>query len=116
MGTKNNPGSYDCHANAAPDEPLFTLLARDHHAPILLRLWALLRNAEGEDEDKVAEALKAADDMIEWRRKSGRPVPQTVPELAVRANAMYVAATTRTAAHPDDWVYECDCNSCRASD
>ena len=23
MGTKNNPGSYDCYANLDPDEPYF---------------------------------------------------------------------------------------------
>lgn len=29
MGTKNNPGAFDCYANAEPDEPMFVLLARD---------------------------------------------------------------------------------------
>ena len=29
MGTKNNPGDYDCHAAAKPDEPVFTLRAHD---------------------------------------------------------------------------------------
>lgn len=29
MGTKNNPGEFDCYANAAPDEPMFILLGRD---------------------------------------------------------------------------------------
>lgn len=38
MGTKNNPGTFDCYANAAPDEPMFVLLGRDKHAPLLVRL------------------------------------------------------------------------------
>lgn len=33
MGTKNNPGAFDCYANAEPDEPMFVLLGRDKHAP-----------------------------------------------------------------------------------
>ena len=33
MGTKNNPGQFDCYRNAEPDEPMFVLLARDERAP-----------------------------------------------------------------------------------
>jgi hypothetical protein len=29
MGTKSNPGPFDCYAKAEPDEPMFVLLARD---------------------------------------------------------------------------------------
>jgi hypothetical protein len=43
MGTKNNPGEFDCYAAAEPDEPLFTLLGRDPLASHLVRLWAALR-------------------------------------------------------------------------
>ena len=43
MATKQNPGEYDCYAHAAPDEPLFTLVAKDPLAPILVRIWVLLR-------------------------------------------------------------------------
>lgn len=67
MGTKANPGLYDCHANAEHDEPLFTLLARDKHAPALVRQWAIMRAMEGEPLDKVREAFKCADDMERWR-------------------------------------------------
>ena len=31
MGTKNNPGKFDCYANAKPDEPLFVLLVAFRH-------------------------------------------------------------------------------------
>ena len=48
MGTKNNPGEFDCYANAQPDEPMFVLLGRDKHAPALVWLWAVLRQLDGE--------------------------------------------------------------------
>lgn len=43
MGTKSNPGKYDCYAKAKPDEELFTLLERDEHMPHLVRYWAWLK-------------------------------------------------------------------------
>ena len=67
MATKNNPGAYDCYANAAPDEPLFVLLGRDRHAPMLVRLWARMREEEGEAPEKVAEARSCAAAMEAYR-------------------------------------------------
>lgn len=46
MGTKNNPGKFDCYENAKPDEPMFVLLARDDLAPHLTRLWAACKRAD----------------------------------------------------------------------
>lgn len=43
MGTKLKPGEYDCHDDAAPDEPRFTLLARDEQAPDRVEDWAFKR-------------------------------------------------------------------------
>jgi len=76
MGTKNNPGSFDCYANAAPDEPMFVLLARDRHAPLLVREWANIREEQKENPAKVAEARKCAGDMEDWverNRPNERP-------------------------------------------
>ncbi len=56
MGTKNNPGEYDCYANAHGDEPMFVLLGRDDRAPALVEPWAALSEARGTDPAKVAEA------------------------------------------------------------
>ena len=67
MGTKNNPGQFDCYHNAAPDEPMFVLLARDRHAPELVRLWAKMREFQGESPEKVAEARDCAEAMEVWR-------------------------------------------------
>lgn len=72
MGTKNNPGAYDCHAKAEPDEPLFTLLGRDIHAPVMVRLWADHREVAGEDPKVVAEARKLAQEMVDYRYERER--------------------------------------------
>ena len=72
MSTKNNPGAYDCYANAAPDEPMFVLLGRDKHAPTLVWLWAALRELDQEDPAKVKEAQQCMADMLTWQHKHGR--------------------------------------------
>jgi hypothetical protein len=80
MGTKNNPGEFDCHAKALPDEPHFTLLARDAHAPHLVRQWAQARGMAllqqmrgradlgGDEARQIQEAFACADAMEAWRR------------------------------------------------
>lgn len=72
MGTKANPGSFDCYANAQPDEPLFVLLARDKHAPTLVWLWATLRELDGEDQAKVQEARNCVAKMLDWQAEHNR--------------------------------------------
>jgi hypothetical protein len=67
MGTKNNPGVFDCYAAAEPDEPMFVLLGRDRHAAALVNLWATMREIDGEDAAKVAEAGACADAMVAYR-------------------------------------------------
>lgn len=71
MGTKNNPGKYDCYGAAGPDEPTFTLLARDRHAPALIWLWATLRELDDEDPEKVAEAREVLVNMMKWKKENG---------------------------------------------
>lgn len=74
MGTKINPGAFDCEGKALPDEPKFTLLARDPHAPQLVRDWAQRREGTIDARERpasdmaiVIEARKCADDMERWR-------------------------------------------------
>lgn len=69
MGTKSEPSRHDGYAKAEPDEPVFTLLARDPMAPQLIRLWAAQRWSEHEDPSVVADARRIADAMEEWRKK-----------------------------------------------
>jgi hypothetical protein len=86
MGTKLNPGKFDCYANALPDEPMFVLLARDPFAPELVRLWArtaeLGNRAARPDNvgraistvpDKIAEAMECAEAMRRWREANPKP-------------------------------------------
>ena len=71
MGTKNNPSSFDCYANAAPDEPMFVLLGRDPIAPFLVGWWAGLKSTldPEADEAKLKEALEVAHAMDAWLLK-----------------------------------------------
>lgn len=73
MGTKNNPGKFDCYDKAEPDEPMFVLLARDSMAPRLVREWASCRIdsfSPPTDDEKVLEARQCADDMVRWYVKN----------------------------------------------
>lgn len=77
MGTKLNPGAFDCHAHALPDEPFFTLLARDASAPGMVRQWAYEREREIKTGTKpwtdlhmVDEARLLAKAMELWRRQN----------------------------------------------
>jgi hypothetical protein len=72
MGTKNNPGPFDCYEAAHPDEPMFVLLGRDANAGVLVRLWADIREQRGEDPGKIAEARACADKMGAWAKKLGK--------------------------------------------
>lgn len=75
MGTKNNPGAFDCYEAADPNEPMFVLLARDPNAPGLVQTWCSIRIARivsgaspESDMAKVREAQACAIAMEEWRK------------------------------------------------
>lgn len=67
MGTKNNPGTFDCYEAADPDEPMFVLLARDPLAAMLVDLWANTREVIAGPSAKVEEARACARSMKDWR-------------------------------------------------
>lgn len=74
MGTKNNPGNFDCYAKALDHEPMFTLLARDPTAPMVIRRWVSMRHdmidkglAPPTDINMCEEALQCAANMEKWR-------------------------------------------------
>lgn len=74
MGSKLNPGRFDCYDAALPDEPMFILLARDPSAPGLVNKWASERQhairvgqRSLKDREMVHEALRCAEDMHRWR-------------------------------------------------
>ena len=67
MGTKTEPGKYDCQAKAEDDEPVFVLLARDPVAPLIVELWADLRREMGRTEgEQLDEAMQLAKEMEAW--------------------------------------------------
>lgn len=69
MGTKNEPGAFDCYEAAEPDEPMFILLARDRLASSVVKLWAAGRVSQGlntVDDPQIAEALDCVDAMEKW--------------------------------------------------
>lgn len=67
MGTKNDPGKFDCYSRAEPDEPMFVLLARDPIAAMLVALWADTAASLGKEE-KAEEARQCAWDMAEYAK------------------------------------------------
>ena len=71
MGSKLNPGAFDCYMNAELDEPMFVLLARDDRAPALVEAWADASEGRSAPE-KVAEARTCAATMREWRSRNRR--------------------------------------------
>lgn len=87
MGTKANPGQYDCYASLEPDEPYFLLAARDPMAPALVRNWAMMRQQQveqgikpSEDMAKAVEARQCAAQMEIWRsNKLTESLKQPVP-------------------------------------
>jgi hypothetical protein len=92
MGTKNNPSSFDCYANAHPDEPMFVLLGRDPIAPFLVGWWAGLRSSldPNADEAKLKEALEVAHAMDEWLLSLNKEEKLKIRE-AVMAEGLRIA-------------------------
>lgn len=77
MGTKNQPGKFDCYNNALPDEPMFVLLARDPEFYDLVHQWARKRQRDiecGERPDSdwpvVQEAYDCAIAGQRWRKEN----------------------------------------------
>jgi hypothetical protein len=102
MGTKNNPGKFDCLSAAEPDEPMFHLLARDPSAPWFVAMWAavraddmigavdLLRQAHAalkkagkrvlaKDDPKYLEAKAVSLEMLAWCDRRAAPNAEGQP-------------------------------------
>ena len=70
MGTKLNPGPFDCYVEADDDEPIFVLRAKDPLAPLLVRAWAGMRRGttygNARELTKRGEAMECADACETW--------------------------------------------------
>lgn len=74
MGTKANPGKYDCYTAALDDEPQFTLNARDPDFKECIEYWAMRRlrriqagQCPASDLAMVFEAEATAQEGANWR-------------------------------------------------
>jgi hypothetical protein len=94
MGSKNNPGKWDCYANAEPDEPMFVLLGRDPIAPFLVGWWVGLKAKYDPtaDEEKLKEALVCAHAMEEWLLKMNREDKLALRKLVMEEGMRIVKA------------------------
>jgi len=85
MYTKEEPGRFDCYANAEPDEPMFILLGRDPLAPYVVEMWAYLRRQYegGQDvhNDKAQDADKCAAEMKRYLSSVGRRTPMISTDI-----------------------------------
>lgn len=78
MGTKNNPGDFDCYANAEPDEPMFVLLGRDPTAFLIVSIWHAVKKEMRDSgtskisDEKLDEARACAIALKEWAKKQGK--------------------------------------------
>lgn len=88
----------DCYMRALPNEPVFTLLARDKQAPALIRKWATDREVSGMPETYWdPHAPKLYDEA-----GSGRHIQPPHPDTDIIAHARYLAARMEV------WRYEHD--------
>lgn len=69
MGTKTNPGTYDCLGKLADNEPFFVLRGQDMTSPRFVRAWAAAAESLGCPPEKVAEARQVANAMDDWPKK-----------------------------------------------
>jgi hypothetical protein len=97
MSTKAQPGDYSCYDKAEPDEEIFVLLGRDRHAAALVRLWAEMREREGEDPIVVEEARECADRLEGQARALGKPV-MTMESVVMFATTLKQAKEEAVAA------------------
>ena len=108
MGTKSNPGQYDCYANAHPDEPMFVLLGRDPLGAALVRMWCDARDALKPGDKKIAEAANCAALMEAWCQNAAHRLPERnvlglLPFEHLKAELERRGATVTTAPHGGDY-------------
>ena len=73
MGTKSDPGEFDCYKKAADDEPIFILRANDPLSPKLVRKWVTMSIGKKRHTRpnilKWMEAMNIAKEMKKWKRQ-----------------------------------------------
>ena len=67
MGTKNDPGKFDCYAKLAPNEPYFVLRAQDRTASYVVEAWVKAAAANGCPPAKLDSARRVATAMRKYQ-------------------------------------------------
>lgn len=119
-GTKLNPGEFDCYHAAAPNEPMFVLLARDPLAAALVQLWADLRaglndrepttDCDSEEYRRQQEARRIAADMHGYCLSLGRrPVDVSIGALRAVLQSIRMQVVPPSLGRSRlDWLKGCD--------
>ena len=103
MGTKNNPGPFNCYDSAHPDEPIFVLKASDPVAAIMVRFWAgvrrlisyaLLNHDWSKEQSRLNEAEQCAKTMDEWRKLKGLKTYKYIKPSFNRKKSGVIEVTT----------------------
>lgn len=58
MGSKNNPGKFDCYKSLKPDEPHFVIKGKDVIGAELTELWAYVRGGRLLDFERTVSKLR----------------------------------------------------------
>jgi hypothetical protein len=93
MGTKNNPGNFDCYLNAASDEPMFIVLGRDPIGAGLVRAVGRCAPHAGEARRRRQDHRGAA-----MRERDGRLVQERRAPAIFRARVPAVRRAGRRTA------------------
>jgi hypothetical protein len=97
MGTKNNPGSFDCYANAEPNEPMFVLLGRDPTASLVVTFWRAIKlemvkqGTSQSSAAKLDEARECSLALEAWAKSKGKD-----PTEALEAMKSVLAETLKS--------------------
>jgi len=66
MSTKANPG-FDDYGALGQNEPFFVMMARRPGDAVFVRMWAAEQRDLGENNPRIDDAFKTADEMDAWR-------------------------------------------------
>jgi len=75
--TKNQEldNATSCLSRSQGDEPIFVLCARDEIAPFTVRDWVERAEMRGVNAEKIADAIRLAEQMEQWQRDHGKKLP-----------------------------------------
>lgn len=97
--TKAEPGPFDGMERAAPDEPVFTLRAKDVLAPDLIHTWVRQRReaiarADLHEEKRTLELIQAREaEALAWAMVDWRNGQNEVPPVEVAQPQRYSGST-----------------------